>query len=273
LQEGNVINLNDLPADLTPPALTEGAPAPGRRVRHVWPEWQGSAVYHALYLPTDWRPGAQYPVIVEYAGNGNYRSASGDVADGTVEGSNLGYGISAGKGFIWICLPFVDAAKQQNAPQWWGDVAATVQYCQQSVVRVCQQFGGDSRAVFLAGFSRGAIACNYIGLHDEAIAKLWVGFIAHSHYDGVIETWPYPAADRAAALVRLRRLNGRPVFVSQERAVTPTRRYLEATGVRAPFTYLELPYPNHTDAWVLRDVPERQQLRDWVRNITGLKGD
>jgi len=44
-------------------------------------------------------------VIVEYAGNGNYANKYGDVSSGEVEGSKLGYGISGGTGFIWICMP------------------------------------------------------------------------------------------------------------------------------------------------------------------------
>ncbi len=261
------IPLNDLPADLTTPALSEGEPTAGKRVRQVWPEWRGTGVHHALYLPADWAPGRTHPVIVEYAGNGDYRNGLGDVSNGTVEGSNLGYGISGGSGFIWACLPYVDPVGKRNATQWWGDVEATVDYCRQSVARICTQYGGDASAVFLAGFSRGAIACNFIGLHDDTIARLWVGFIAHSQYDGVIESWPYAGADRASALGRLQRLNGRPVFISHEGSASPTRRYLESTGIRAPFTYLDLPYPNHTDAWVLRDLPERQRLRDWVRAV------
>jgi hypothetical protein len=45
-------------------------------------------------------------VIVEYAGNGNYSNASGDVSRGVPEGSNLGYGISGGKGFVSVCAPY-----------------------------------------------------------------------------------------------------------------------------------------------------------------------
>ena len=92
-------DINNIPSDLTVPAVTEGKPAPGKRVRQVASEYIGSQVYHLLYLPTDWIEGEKYPVIVEYDGN-KYKTSPG-----TVEGSNLGYGISGGKGFIWICLP------------------------------------------------------------------------------------------------------------------------------------------------------------------------
>lgn len=42
-----------------------------------------------------------------------------------------------------------------------------------------------------------------------------------------------------------------------ECSVEPTREYLEATGVKVPWVLLALPYRNHTDQRVLRDLPER----------------
>ena len=43
------------------------------------------------YLPVDWKPGRRrrYPVIVEYGGNGPYRSQYGDYSSGMVEGGNI----------------------------------------------------------------------------------------------------------------------------------------------------------------------------------------
>ena len=168
-----------VPQDLITPLVTNDAPAPGKRVRQVNKDYAGSEVCHTLYLPTDWQKGKKYPVIVEYAGN-KWRTSPG-----TVEGSNLGFGISGGQGVIWVCMPFVDTKNRRNATTWWGDVEATVDYCKRTVERICSEYGGDASAVFLAGFSRGAIACNYIGLHDDEIAALWRGFICHSHYDGL----------------------------------------------------------------------------------------
>ncbi len=176
--------------DLVVPAVTEGAPAAGRRVRQQNADYRGTDVYHLLYLPTNWQPGKKYPVVVEYAGN-KWRTSTG-----RVEGSALGYGLAAGKDVIWICMPYVNSQEKRNQETWWGDVKATVAYCQQTVQRVCQEYGGDAENVFIAGFSRGAIACNYIGLHNDAIAKLWKGFICHSHYDGV-RKWGYAGSDRA----------------------------------------------------------------------------
>ena len=257
-------DISSVAPDLSTPPMTEGDPAPGKRVKQVAPEYDGTGVYHALYLPADWEPGKRYPVIVEYAGNGPYTNSYGDVSDGTPEGSDLGYGISGGKGFIWICMPFIAENRTAIQRQWWGDIEATKAYCTATVERVCRDYGGDPKAVILAGFSRGAIACNFIGLHDEQIAGLWRGFIAYSHYDGV-RAWNYTGSDRASALVRLKRLRGRPSFICHETSVEETRRYLEGTGVNAPFTLMAVPFRNHNDAWVLRPSPARKALREWLR--------
>lgn len=258
-------DIHTVPPDLTTPQVIVGNPGPGLRVRQTLPEYRMTDIHHALYLPVNWRPRRLYPVIVEYAGNGNFRNAYGDVSDGSVEGSNLGYGISGGKSFLWVCLPFVDSHAKRNQTLWWGETDATVDYCKKAVADICLHYGGDPRSIFLAGFSRGAIACNYIGLRDDEIGRLWLGFIPYSHYDGV-RTWPYEDCDRASAIRRLERLKGRAQFIIQENTVEQTREYLLSTGSRAPFTFVTLPYRNHNDSWVLRDIPARRQLRAWVKN-------
>ncbi len=262
-------DIRSIRPDLTTPTVTEGAPAAGKRVRQSIPEWQGTAVHHALYLPSDWRPGRLYPVIVEYAGNGNYKNAYGDVSEGTVEGSNLGYGLSGGRGYIWIAMPFVDTVNRRNAITWWGDAAATVDYCLKAVRLVCETYGGDPSAVIAAGFSRGAIGTNYIGLRDDLIADIWLAFFPYSHYDGV-RSWT-PGDRPADALERLKRLKGRASFLTHEVSVDPTRLYLDTTGVRAPFTLRALPYRNHNDAWTLRDIPLRREARAWLRDTVRAK--
>lgn len=102
-----------------------------------------------------------------------------------MEDCNLGFGISGGKAVIWLCLPYISKDHKNNQRKWWGDVEATADYCKQAARKVCADYGGEPAHVFLAGFSRGAIACNFIGLHDHEIASLWRGFICHSHYHGV----------------------------------------------------------------------------------------
>ena len=211
-------NLNLLQPDLVVPAVMREAPAAGRRVEAVTPGWESTAVHHTLYLPSDWKQETKLPVLVEYAGNGGYKNALGDVSEGSVEGSVLGYGLSGGTGHLWACLPFVETSsdgKKQNKANWWGDVAETKRYCIATVKDICARYGGDASRVVLCGFSRGAIACNYIGLNDDEIAGLWCAFFCHSHYDGV-RKWPYADSDAASALKRLERLHGRPQWISHE---------------------------------------------------------
>lgn len=259
------VNLNDLKSDLVVPRLVEGEPGPGKRVRQVNPGYEGWDLCHVLYLPADWSPGRRYPVIVEYPGNGGYTNHYGDLSTGRVEDCKLGYGISGGRGFIWVSLPFVDPKSRRHAVQWWGDPDRTAAYCRQTVARICTDYGGDPGAVILTGFSRGAIACSYIGLRDEETVKLWRALIAHSHYDGV-RRWGYAEDDAEAARKRVQRFQGKPQFITQEQSVSDIETFLKA-GKIGGATLLRLPYPNHTDVWVLKDVPERKQLREWLTEV------
>ena len=263
-------NLNDVPADLTVPPMSMGAPAAGKRVTTTTHGWEGSKVHHTLYLPTDWMPGASLPVIVELAGNGGYFNKLGDVSDGSVEGCMMGYGLSAGRGYLWIVIPLVEVADgtKRNAPKWWGDVAETKRYCIATVHDVCARFGGDAQRVVLMGFSRGAIGCNYIGLHDDEIAKLWCGMVCHSHYEGEFK---HPAPDNDAWPERLKRLGTRPQFISQERGTEKTQATIAATGFKGDLTFATLPFDNHSARWTLCDVPLRAQARAWLNKVTGTK--
>ena len=261
----HAMDLETVPVDLSKPPVTNDTPAPGKRVRQVNKEYEGSGVYHVLYLPTDWKEGKKYPVIVEYAGN------KWKTSPGTVEGSNLGYGISGGKGVIWVCLPFVDTETRQNALNWWGDFEATVSYCKETVKRICSEYGGDSSKVILAGFSRGSIACNFIGLHDDEIASLWRGFICYSHYDGVID-WGYAGSDRKAAAERLKRLGNRPQFISHEKDLSAIKSYLMEVFPDGNYTFSAMPFEDHTDTWELRDILERKILRERLDQVLNNSG-
>jgi len=262
--------------DLVTPAMTDEEPAPGRRVRQTAPEYEGTDVYHALYLPTDWRQGGKYPVLVEYTGNRYPVSGS----TGEVRHANLGYGLSGGKGLIWVSMAYVEEDRKRNAVTWWGDLEATVDYCKMTVPRVCEQFGGDAGNVFICGFSRGAIAANFLGLADDSIAKLWKGFIAHDHYDGVRE-WPYPGSDRQSALERLKRLDGRPQLISQNGSTAVTQDYLRPHAALGEFSFLDVPVGElfdipegeivhpHTDRWMCKESPYRRQAREWLAEAIG----
>lgn len=275
---------NTLKGDLQLPQVSEGEPAAGKRVVVTSSEYAGTDVHHMLYLPPDWdakavADGTRWPVIVEYTGN--YFPTSGST--GKVEDAALGFGISGGR-FIWVTLPFVSAEHKQNAVTWWGDEAATIAYAKTNVPRICEKFGGDPDAVFLCGFSRGAIATNYVGLHDDEISKLWCGFITHDHYDGVNEwkstTWGAPlTAYRKSAAERLGRLKGRPVLICQNEATSTIKEYLRPIISLDEFTFVDVnttrilgKFPNntaihpHTDRWLVKDSAERRRVWAWVNH-------
>ena len=261
-------------ADLELPPLVEGKFGPGIRTKARNPE-DAEGVYHVLYLPSDWKSGRKYPVIVEYAGNGPYRDKKGDESSGRVEGSKLGYGFSGGKGYIWICLPYLNSSGTENVRRWWGDAPEydpipTVEYCKFTVRRICEKFGGDQKKIVLCGFSRGAIACNFIGLYDDEIAKLWSGFIPFSHYDGV-RKWAYPGSDKKSAISRIARLDGRPQLILSESPANNqfTRKYIKSLkGIdKDKFTFMDSGFRNHNDEWVLRPSEARSFTRQWLKRI------
>ncbi len=263
-------NLNNIPTDLTVPPVSSGTPAVGKRVIQTTTGWEKTAAHHTLYLPTDWQqPSAsstRYPVLVEYPGNGGYQNKLGDTSDGTVEGCVMGYGLSGGRGRIWISLPFLEKNIQgiTNTPKWWGDVEETKRYCMATVREVCQRYGGDETRLVLMGFSRGAIACNYIGLHDDSIAPLWRGLFAHSHYEGEFK---HPAPDEAAWPARLRRLGSRPLWISQELSTSATKETFARVGIQGQFTFAPLSFPNHSARWLLCATPLRDQARAWLQDV------
>lgn len=260
-------DITSVAPDLTVPAMTAGSPEAGKRVKTVTSGWELTAVHHALYLPPEWTPQTKLPVLIELPGNGGYRNAFGDTCDGSVAGCRMGFGISGGRGMIWVSAPFVEITKeglQQNAVKWWGNLAESKRYLTATVKEVCAKWGGDSKRVVLCGFSRGSIGCHFVGLNDDDIAGLWRAFICHSHFDGVIEKWPYHGADRASALTRLKRLGDRPEWISHERTTTGIETYLRGTGVTGQWTLVPMPFRNHTSDWLLRPLPERTRLRTWL---------
>ncbi|PHX58138.1 MAG: hypothetical protein CK553_01000 [Opitutia bacterium] len=271
-------------ADLALPPLTEQGPQPGKRATVIAPEYAGTKVRHLIALPDDWTPdwrarGKSWPVIAEYTGN--YFPTSGST--GEIEGAGLGYGVTRGKA-IWIVLPYVAKDGQKNERTWWGDIDATVGYAKTNIPRICAEFGGDPKKVVLCGFSRGAIGVSFLGLHDDEVAKLWCGLWAHDHFDGVTAwtaPWGAPLARyREEAAVRLRRLQGRPVLISQAYPGNQTRDFVEPLAAKN-VDYLTIDmgalygkFPNdavkhpHNDRWPLRDCAPTGVARAWFERVT-----
>ena len=265
-------DFRSIKADLKVPPLVEENLGAGIRTKIRSTEYQNE-IYHVIYLPKDWKPHKKFPVIVEYAGNGPYHDRNGDISTGLVEGSKLGYGLSGGEGYIWLCLPYLNSEGTENVRKWWGDAPnydpiPTVEYCKHIVKKVCHKFGGDQKRIILCGFSRGAIACNFIGLYDDEISKLWAGFIPYSHYDGV-RKWVYPGSDKVSAIKRMSRLAGRPQLILSESSKSNqlTKKYIKSSAGNGQFTFMETGFRNHNDEWILRPSHTRKAARTWLKKI------
>ena len=247
-----------------PPVLTGVAPAPGLRVKQVAPEYAGTGVYHTLYLPTDWTPGKLYPVIVEFAPN-KWGPAG---TAGTVDDTMLGYYESGGKGFIWVTMPIIEG-NSNSTYNWGGDfdnakiMQPTADYVKLNLIRIMQTYYGDTSKVFVTGFSRGAVATSAVGLRDDSMADIWLGFIPHSFGDG--------------NATRLNRVDGRASFITYGNkgdngasSSVNTYNYLVSRGY--PTQGRVIPGIGHTDTWIRDDaaatsVAVRQDLRNWITNV------
>lgn len=259
------------------PELTLGQPKAGKRVKVVTEEFVGTKVYHTLYLPKHWHEGIHcIPIVFEYTGN---KWAPGN-STGRVEDAKLGFGYSQGR-FIWVSLPYVEKNKFENALVWWGDIEATAQYALINVPDIIQSYGADPNAVFLVGFSRGAIGVNFIGLRSDNISKLWSAFVIHDHFDGLREwentTWGTPYQDyRKTARNRLQRVDGRPYMITSK-SLDSTRKFIEdSLNDSNNFYYAEtnmrkvdnpLAISEHNDTWMLVDNPFRKRVWRWINNV------
>jgi len=130
------------------------------------------------------------------------------------------------------------------------------------VADVCTKFGGDRENVVLAGFSRGAIACGYIGLRNDRIAALWKGFHACQHYDG--DGWN--GATLPGAIERARRFRGKAVFQTDNSEET-FRPVMDVMNTHVTWVQSGLGF--HSTAMFLDDRPSTQQLREWFRQLVG----
>ena len=270
---------------LTALVISKGKPAAGKFVTLTAPEYVGTEVFHTLYLPGNWKKGGErLPIIFEYTGN--YFPKSGST--GEVEGAGLGYGLSGGQ-YIWVSLPYISEGGRDNQVTWWGDEAATIAYAKVNVPRIIEEYGANPNAVFLCGFSRGAIGVNYLGLHDDEVAKLWTAFITHDHFDGIKEwggtSWGKPLETyRAGAIERLKRVDGRPYLVCQNGDKYGTEAFVESVLESVDnFTFNNLstleifgsfPHPlakaAHTDFWAYLPSEYRELTRNWVNAVLDL---
>ena len=186
-----------------------------------------------------------------------------------------------------MSLPYISVDHTDNAVTWWGDAKATVAYAKLNVPRIIETFDGDLSAVFLCGFSRGAIGVNYIGLHDDEISSLWTAFITHDHFDGVKAwgktQWGAPLTQyRAEAMERLQRVGSRPYLICQNGKNRETELYIRSVlsdVTNYTFSYIDTAealgvFPNdvakagHNDRWLFKPSRYRRATWEWMNAVT-----
>jgi len=242
------------------PDVEDAAPAPGKRVRYRYAGDETTGIYSVLNLPEDWKPGGSFPIIVEFPGNIFYAPAC--YSTGLPDQCVIGYGMTKGKGAICLGMPFIDRAAGNLAENGWGDADDTADLALRMVAEVCAKFGGDRDNIVLTGFSRGAIACGFIGLRDDHIAALWKGFHACQHYDG--DGWG--GATMAGALERAARFKGKAVFQT-DNVQDKFQPVMDA--MKTDVTWAQSGLGAHATAMFLDDRPSTRQLREWFWNLTG----
>ena len=245
------------------PEMMNGTPAAGRRVRYQLPVDVDNGIYCALYLPPDWKPGERYPVIAEFPGN-IFFNARSCWSTGRPEQCAMGYGLSSGARAIWVSLPFVNRSSGEIAEAGFGSDRGedTTHYVMEVIDNICNNWGGDRSNLFLCGFSRGAIACGYIGLRNDQIARLWKGFVACQHYDG--SDWRQSGMEEAVE--RAPRFNGKAIFQvdnSQEKY----QPVVDATDASVKWTWARSGLGYHATSMFLDDRPSMKQLRQWFSDL------
>lgn len=245
------------PGRIEVPTVEDGPPAPGKRVRFRLPGGKSGAVYSILHLPEDWTPQGRYPVIAEFPGNIFF--VAGCYSTGLPDQCVMGHGMTKGRGAICVGLPFVNA-DGTIAEHGWGDADATADHAMRMMDEVCGKHGGDRANLVMTGFSRGAIACGYIGLRNGRIASYWKGFHACQHYDG--DGWN--GATMEGALERAQRFRGKAVFQTDN---APKAFQPVMDRMKTEVTWVQSGLGAHATAMFLDDRPSTVQVREWFRRL------
>lgn len=234
------------------PEVSNDKPSAGERVRYKLSE--DSDIYGVLYLPEDWRKGSSYPMIVEFPGNIFYTASC--YSTGLPDQCTIGYGVSKGKGVILLSLPFVDYRSGKIATSGWGRPDDTADYAVKMVEKICDTYGADKERIMLTGFSRGAIACGFIGLRNPKIASLWRAIHCCQHFDG--DGWG--GSRYEDAVLRLQNGLTTPQFHTDNTA-PKLKEMLSNAKINA--TYVNSGLGAHACDMFLDERPSTEQLREW----------
>ncbi|WP_166461130.1 hypothetical protein [Flavicella sediminum] len=241
------------------PDMTLETPKAGKRVLYKLKNTEPSDLYAVLYLPKNWNPNKKYPVIVEFPGNIFYTEKC--YSTGRPEQCVIGYGMTKGEDAIWLSMPFVNYKTQKIAESGWGNPEDTADYTVKMVKDVIQNFGADANNLVITGFSRGAIACGFIGLRTKEIASLWKGIHACQHYDG--DGWG--GAKMEDAIKRLKNFQGKSFFQTDNTKNEEPKKMLKNTNVKTTFVNSGL--QAHACDMFLDDRPSTLKLRKWFQDL------
>ena len=257
IANGNTSKFKENKNRLVVPNMEFCNPKAGKRVAYKLDKY--SNLYSVLYLPKNYKSNKKYPVIVEFPGNIYYTDKV--YSTGKPEQCVIGYGMSKGKDAIWVSVPFVDYKKDKIAVSGWGNPDNTADYTMKVVTEIIEKYGGDKDNVVLTGFSRGAIACGYIGLRNDTIANLWKGIHACQHYDG--DGWGGSKLDEA--IERLKRFKGKSFFQADNISGTEPKNILSKAAVKTTFVNSGL--GAHACDMFLDNRPSTLELRKWFNNL------
>ena len=238
------------------PEIVDGEPRAGCRTRYKIDD--NSPLYGVLYLPKDWKRGAEYPLIVEFPGNIFYTKRC--YSTGLPEQCAIGYGVTKGEGAILLSLPFVNYSTNSIAPDRWGVADDSADFMVKMVDHICAEYGGDRSNVMITGFSRGAIACGFIGLRNAQIASLWSKVHCCQHFDG--DGWG--GSKLADAVKRLEKASNIPQFhTDNESEVLRTM----LSNAEVDVTYVESGLGAHSTMMFMDDRESTQLLRRWYLDV------
>ena len=201
-----VVCTMSVPSDTAPPETSPpgAAPGPGRRVQLTATGWGHTKVRHTLLLPEEFELARRepWPMLVELPGNGCGFGGPWPRDCGS-NWTAQGWGVSQGRGAVWLTLPFVtrdlgaDTAVQTG---WWGcsrggepftyqesclandtyTTDTTLAYLKAAIRDTIGRFHVDRQRIILLGHSRGAIAtqkikqARFAPLHQQGASDLRV---------------------------------------------------------------------------------------------------
>lgn len=243
---------------LTVPEVEEGVPEAGKRVKIYLPEYPEA--YYVLFLPYNFTNTVKFPVIFESPGN-----VYQEVSSGLPDSACLGYGISFGMDYIWVCVPFVDNTGHILRSFWDSDPLSSVNFWLAVLNDLNAKFRIDNDKIVLSGFSRGAISTSYVGNYNDEISSKWAAYFAHSHFDGCCQTLLGSTEER------LNRIQKKKVLISAGALGTAKKcsweAYTKLSKEEYSVTYIEVPDLGHSPFWILEDSGAAKEARIWLRNL------